>query len=188
MTREEAIAAAPYTRGNYWGQLIFCACAITFAFWAMHTLNVEAKARERAITFLSIGIVLVLVLQVFERLFSPIHAAERSASFALRLNGAVERIFRIGSVFDWAFWGILVVYQIPLSRDHSRYSLWVLLSCWGLMRQIFGDLVGLQSTGKSRAEKEEEEAGRWPQPSDSNEWKPLHSENWGTTDRFNERS
>jgi hypothetical protein len=180
MTREEAIAAAPFTQREYWVQLVFLvfyAGAVAFALWAMHIQNVAAKSCEGAITFLGIGLVLVSTAQGLERLISPIRAAERSASFALRLNGAVKRIFRAVQV-------VSIVYQcsiaiLLISHPRSRYLLLVLCSCSWLMTQIFRDLVGRRA---------EEEAGTWPQPRDSNEWKALHSDHWGVTDRFNARS
>jgi hypothetical protein len=177
MTREEAITAAPFTQREYWVQLVFCAGVVTVALWAMHIQNVAAKSREGALTFLVIGLVPVLTAQALERLISPIRAAERSASFALRLNGAEERFFRAVRV-------VSIVYQcsiaiLLISHPRSRYLLLVLSSCSGLMTQIFRDLVGRRV---------EEEVGTWPQPRDSNEWKTLHSDHWGATDRFNARS
>jgi len=168
MAREEAIAAAPYSRRAYWWMTV--SDLAIHGFYVGTVLTVP-RTRNRifpVLVGLSATAGLLLSLQMLERLFFPVRAAVRSQ----RLQHP-ETILQIGKVAGWIIYSFTIAVMVMGLGKWFGFRTFEWTPLQLLMfaaMQFFRDLSGIKQHGKDEPE-------RSPPLRDL---KPLQSEECGT--------
>jgi hypothetical protein len=165
MTREEAWAAAPGGPASYWLEIGTCvACASSFFYLLKH-------AKHHEMLFPSIGVIIlclsiVAIAHASERLFFPIHAAQRTASFSPGTSHAIITIARCTQ-----FAGLAMVFTRYLSPPLSQSGLNLL----GWLLYIYAHY--LADFGGAKLFQAKPSAS--PPKTNFRNFPPIHSDHWG---------
>jgi hypothetical protein len=172
MTREQAIAAAPSSRSNYWGA--FLVCSIGFVGFAMRELTSLFSLRKHASsswlsTLIFEALLALVAVQAGERLFYPVRAAQRTLS----MEPVAQRwVQLLESKFVSLLFGTMLLPVLALFVGvQIRFSfLW--LFGW-LAHQVVSDVLGRDPAAAPTRRNEP-----------TNQFlltniEPLHSQHWG---------